>query len=91
MSSVNQIHAAREEKAVSNDRQKKSKRRNLKEMGEDERREYIRQRNANNLRRSRERRRREEIEDRKLFEENEHRIHKLEALVKAMQKELDRK
>lgn len=66
----------------------KSGRKNIQNMTEAERREHLSQRNVKNLRRSRERRKQQEIEDRRLFEENEQKMRRLEKMVHSMEKEL---
>lgn len=61
------------------------------EMSESEKKEVFRQRNIANLRRSRQKKKMEEIEDRKIFEENEKKIRQLESMAKAMEKELKKR
>lgn len=55
----------------------------------EEKQEIFRKRNAANLRKSRERRKNEDMQDQILFEENERKIVRLESLVQDMEKELN--
>lgn len=77
--------------AVSNS-SKTVKRRKSKwsDVPEDEKREILRQRNNANLRKNRDKRKKEEVEDRMIFEENEKRISHLESMVQDLESELRR-
>lgn len=75
----------------SSDDQKKKRKSRWADVPEDEKKEIFRKRNAANLRKNRERRKMEEDQDKRIFEENECKIHHLERMVKDMEKELKKK